>query len=97
METVAGAVGDYSLAQSSRSTNHRRHARFGVTTTPLVGFGPTATTCTRSEGDDLEESAARALMRHGEDVVGEVIALAQVRGLANSLDYDTGEIPNWWD
>ena len=52
---------------------------------------------TRSEGDDLEESAARALMRHGEDVVGEVIALAQVRGLANSLDYDTGEIPNWWD
>jgi hypothetical protein len=28
---------------------------------------------TRSEGDDLEETAARALMRHGgEDVVGEV-------------------------
>jgi len=29
---------------------------------------------TRSEGDDLGESAARALMRHGgrEDVVGEV-------------------------
>jgi len=27
---------------------------------------------TRSKGDDLEERAARALMRHGEDVVGEV-------------------------
>jgi hypothetical protein len=48
-----------------------------------VGRGPEKDSkgrskATRSEGDDLEESAARALMRHGEDVVGEVKGVEEV-------------------